>query len=78
MDIMHELLQREAEKQIYRMINELVIDEERIIANSAVNALREIKEVISNEEYTDFIMVDKIVDIFTRYGISINGCHDFG
>ena len=78
MDIVHELLRKEAERLLDQKLSELETDAGLISANSAVSALSEIQEVISNGSYSDFVMIDKIVDIFEKYGISTNGCHDFG
>ena len=43
----------------------------------AICALREIQEVLINDELDDFLMVDEIVKIFMKYELDFGTCHDF-
>ena len=54
------------------------IDYNKIVQTNALKALREIKTVVhSDGTMDDFMMVDKIADIFAKYNIDTRGCHDF-
>ena len=48
------------------------------IANTkAITALNAIKEVLSNNNLSDFEAIEEIVCIFDKYGIDTVGRHDF-
>lgn len=44
----------------------------------AISALGEIQEILGKEELSDFEIVEEIVEIFAKYNLNTNGCHDFG
>ncbi|MCR4719123.1 MAG: hypothetical protein K5768_05780 [Firmicutes bacterium] len=54
------------------------INADEIADTTAIKALSEIKEIISDDEKSDFDMVEEIVCVFEKYRISAGGCHDFG
>ena len=54
------------------------IDADKIADTTAIKALAEIKEIINDNEKSDFDMVEEIVCVFEKYGISAGACHDFG
>ncbi len=73
-----ELLKRHISDMIINNITEFEIDENKIADTVAIKMLSEIQEIIQNDSYSDFDMVEKIVCVFERYGIDAGGCHDFG
>ena len=58
------------------MNSEINVDE--IADTKAIKILSEIKEIINDDEKSDFDMVEEIVCVFEKYGISAVACHDFG
>jgi len=54
------------------------IDADEIADTKAIKVLSEIKNIISDDEKSDFDMVEEIVCVFEKYGISAGACHDFG
>ena len=39
--------------------------------------LVEIQNIIKNDKYSDFEIVEKIVCVFEKFKIDFGGCHDF-
>ena len=77
MDIKLELLSNHICDAIRENLDTLDIDPQKIADTKATKILGEIKEVICNDELDDFMAIDKIVDIFSKYKID-SGCrHDF-
>ena len=54
------------------------INADEIADTTAIKVLSEIKEIINDDEKSDFDMVEDIVCIFEKYHISAGACHDFG
>ena len=54
------------------------IDADEIADTTAIKALSEIQQILSDEEKSDFDIVDEIVDVFEKYNLDFGGCHDFG
>lgn len=52
------------------------IDFSAEIESKSADILSEIQKVLMSEE-TDFMIVDRIVDIFIQNGINTGTCHDF-
>ncbi len=52
------------------------IDFSAEIESKSADILSEIQNVLMSEE-TDFVIVDKIVDIFIKNGLDTGACHDF-
>ena len=77
MDIKKELIaQNIGLKIIDNVLNEK-IDYDEIVQTNSLNALEEIKMIIQNHELNDFMKIEKIVDVFIKHNIDVNGCHDF-
>ena len=54
------------------------IDEEKIADTQAIKALGEIQKVLMRDnELDDFLIVEEIVNIFSKYEIDFGACHDF-
>ena len=63
---------------ITRGLNYAEIDADKIADTTAIKALSEIQQILSDEEKSDFEIVDEIVDVFEKYKLDFGGCHDFG
>ena len=77
MEIKTELLKRYIACYINNQIEDFEIDADRIADTLAIKVLSEIQEIIKNDDYSDFEMVEAIVCIFEKYKISFSNCHDF-
>jgi len=53
------------------------IDADEIADTTAIKALSEIQSILGDEENSDFEIVEKIVDVFSKYKLDFCGCHDF-
>lgn len=86
MDIRLELIYKELSEGISGIVGDEVkrcleksdFDVNGIAQTTAVSALSEIQEIVQNDEYDDFEIVEKIVCVFEKYKISVGTCHDFG
>lgn len=79
MTIKEELIRRSVAESVAQNLRITEYDINTVADTVAIKALDEIKSVISrHEELSDFYIVDEIVEIFIKYGIDTNGCHDFG
>ena len=79
MTIKEELIRRSVAERVAQNLRITEYDINTVADTAAIKALDEIKSVISrHEELSDFYIVDEIVEIFIKYGIDTNGCHDFG
>ena len=77
MDIKAELLKNHIIDFIKLKIDEFDIDASQIAETTAIQMLSEIKDVINNEEYSDFDVVEEIVCIFEKYNVDTGFRHDF-
>lgn len=77
MDIKLDLIKNEIAKCIIDNIGLLDIDVDKVINTKAINILSEIKQVIINDEISDFDVVEEIVRIFEKNNISAGSRHDF-
>lgn len=79
MSIKEELLYKELGKYILASITENPPDYENMINKKSVIVLSEIQELFLQEEIEsdDFLLVDQIISIFHRHGLSTGSCHDF-
>ena len=77
MDIKLELFKRRIWDMINNSLSMFEIDADEIADTTAIQVLYEIKKVIENEELDDFYVVEEIVCIFEKYGISAGVRHDF-
>ena len=78
MELINELLCQEIGRSVIEHFKVIEIDHNKIVRTNALNALEEVKEIIRNNEFDDFMIVDKIVSVFNKYNIDVGSCHDFG
>lgn len=77
MNIKLELLKYSIYDIISQQITTLEIDVDKIAETTAIKALAEIQDIISNENKSDFDVVEQIVCVFEKYRLSFGGRHDF-
>ena len=77
MDIKLELLKTEITDIINNSLEDFGIDADEIANTTAINMLSEIKDIISDEDYSDFEAIEEIVCVFEKYKINFGGRHDF-
>lgn len=77
MDLRSELVVYAISDKIRSSIKEIKIDADETVKILAEEVLREIKQVIGDNKLSDFEVVENIVCIFEKYGISAGGRHDF-
>ena len=73
-----ELLKGAIFEAITRGLSYAEIDADKIADTMAIKALSEIQQILSDEEKSDFEIVDEIVNVFEKYNLDFGGCHDFG
>ena len=78
MNIKIELLKNYISSFINSYIEDFEIDADKIADTTATKMLAEIQQIIKNENYSDFEMIEEIVCIFEKYNIDFGECHDFG
>ncbi|MBQ6794970.1 MAG: hypothetical protein IJO83_02360 [Clostridia bacterium] len=77
MDIKLELLRGYVADFVKNHICDFEVDADKIADSRAIAALKEIQEVIQDEDNTDFDAIEKIVLIFEKYQLSFSPRHDF-
>ena len=77
MKIKTELLKSYIADTILEHIEDLEIDVDKIADTVAIKMLAEIQEILKNDNYSDFEIVEEIVCIFEKYNIDFGACHDF-
>ena len=81
MSIMLELIYKELSgtmnDALRQVLRDTKLDFNEIAQTKAISALSEIQEVIQNDEYDDFEVVERIVCIFEKHKISAGVRHDF-
>ena len=81
MSIMLELIYKELSgtmnDALRQVLRDTKLDFNEIAQTKAISALSEIQEVIQNDEYDVFEVVERIVCIFEKYKISAGVRHDF-
>ena len=77
MDIKFELLQNSIYDFLKTTFENCAIDVNNIANTKAITALNAIKEVLSNNNLSDFDAIEEIVCIFEEYGIDTGDRHDF-
>lgn len=77
MNLKLELLKDSIYDIISQQITTLEIDVDKIAETTAIKALAEIQDIISNENKSDFDVVEQIVCVFEKYRLSFGGRHDF-
>lgn len=77
MNIKTELLKRYITDYINNQIEDFEIDANEITNTIALSILSEIRDVIKNEELSDFDSIEEIVRIFEKHKIDTDFRHDF-
>lgn len=77
MNIKLDLIKNEIAKCIIDNVGLLDIDVDKAINTTAIKILSEIKQVIINDDISDFDVVEEIVRIFEKNNISAGSRHDF-
>ncbi len=77
MDIKLELLKNYISDFINNNLEDFEIDASQIADTLAINMLREIQSIITDEECSDFEAVEKIVCLFENNNIDFGFRHDF-
>ncbi len=72
-----ELLKSYINDFINYRIEDFEIDASQIADSVALQMLYEIKNIIRDENYSDFEAIEEIVFIFEKYKIDFGSCHDF-
>ena len=54
----------------------ITFDIEKEINSVAVNALSEIYEIVNDNQFTDFEVIEEILFIFQKYGLDLTSRHD--
>ena len=58
-------------------IDDFEIDADKIADTTAITILSEIQKIVKNYNFSDFEIVESIVEIFDKYDIDFGNCHDF-
>ena len=77
MNIKLELLKKHIFDFINSQIGDFEIDASKIADTTAIEMISEIRNVIKNENFSDFDAIEEIVCIFEKYGIDSGSRHDF-
>ena len=77
MEIKTELLKGYVADFICSRIEDFEIDESKIAEKRAIKILGEIQKIIKNEEFSDFDMVEEIINIFQKYKLDFGSAYDF-
>ena len=77
MKIKVELLKTHISDFINSRIEDFEIDADDIANTVAIKILAEIQEIIKNDCYSDFELIEEIVCVFEKYKIDFGNCHDF-
>ena len=77
MNIKLELLKNHICGIIKSQLTDFEIDPDEIADSTAIKALTEIQAILFNEEYSDFEIVDEIVEVFIRYGLDFGYQHEY-
>lgn len=77
MKIKVELLKSYLSEYINNHIEDFKIDVDEITTTVAIKMLSEIQDILRNDNYSDFEIVEAIVCVFEEYKIDCGNCHDF-
>ena len=77
MKIKVEFLKNHISDFINSRIEDFEIDADDIANTVAIKILAEIQEIIKNDSYSDFELIEEIVCVFEKYKIDFGNCHDF-
>ncbi len=77
MNIKVELLKSYITDFINSNLEDFEINAGEIADSVAIKMLSEIQNIIRNENYSDFDIVEEIVCVFEKYKVDFGSCHDF-
>ena len=77
MNIKLELLKSYISDYINSDLEDFEIDASQIVDTVATNMVREIQNIIKNENYSDFDAIEKIVCVFEKNKVDFGFRHDF-
>ena len=80
LNIMHiklELISNDIAELVCKKIDCLNIDVNTIAQTKAITILKDIQNIIKNDELSDFEIVEAIVQLFEKNNLSCGSCHDF-
>lgn len=77
MNIKVELLKHELTRVINEQLEDFEIDATEIADTTAVKLVGKIQNILKTEN-DDFMIVEKIVELFEENKIDCSPCHDFG
>lgn len=77
MDVGAELLKRCFCEHVANLIKTHPLDAESAVNNIALNALREIKGIVTDDDLDDFEAMEQITYIFQKYDIDFGERHNF-
>ena len=77
-DLKTQLLLYAIQDYIYGQIDKICNEANSIVEATATKALTEIQEIISDDRLDDFLVVEKIIQVFEKYKLDCGGRHDFG
>ena len=77
MNIKIELLKNHISDYINNMLEDFEIDANDNVDTVSINMLAEIQQIIKNDKYSDFEIVEKIVCVFEKNNIDFGMRHDF-
>ena len=77
MDVKEELLQCCVEELVEKFLSETEYDLTEKINEKAIAALAEIKNIISNYDFSDIEAIENIVYVLEKYNIGCGGIREF-
>lgn len=77
MEIKTELLKSHISNYISSQIHNFEIDADEITNTVAIKMLSEIQDILKNDNYSDFEIVEEIVCVFEKHKIDFGNRHDF-
>ena len=77
MNIKTELLKRRITDYINTQIKDFEIDADEIADTTAIKILAEIQDILRNDNYSDFEIVERIACVLEKFKIDCGNCHDF-
>ena len=77
MKIKVDLLKSHIADYINNQIDNFEIDADEITNTVAIKMLSEIQDILKNDDYSDFEIVEEIVCVFEKHKINFGNRHDF-
>jgi len=77
MNIKLELLKNFIHQAVNNNFESFEIDADKDADTVAIMMLSEIQNIIRNEDYNDFDVVEEIVSVFEKYKVDFGARHDF-